>query len=173
MSILRKLLDTYYRYYNPVKWARRIGVKVGSKSTLSSTTSFPSEPYLIEIGNNVQITHHVSFFTHGGAHVIRPYIKDFDMFGRIRIEDGVYIGAHSIILPGVNIGKGSLVAAGSVVTKSVPEKVVVAGNPAKIICDIDTYISKNKKYNVSSAKMGTQEKMNFLVSLPIEKLIRK
>lgn len=47
------------------------------------------------------------------------------------------IGANSVILEGVKIGSGSVVAAGSVVTKDVPEGVVVAGSPAKIIKNVD------------------------------------
>ena len=50
----------------------------------------------------------------------------------IIINDGVWIGMNSIILPGVNIGKKSIIAAGSVVTRDVPEYSMVAGNPAKI-----------------------------------------
>ncbi len=49
------------------------------------------------------------------------------------IEDNVWIGAHCLILPGVRIGQGSVVAAGSVVTKSVPPLVVVGGDPARMI----------------------------------------
>ncbi len=49
------------------------------------------------------------------------------------IEDAVWIGANSIVLPGVRIGRGSVVAAGSVVARDVPAMVVVAGNPAKVI----------------------------------------
>lgn len=56
----------------------------------------------------------------------------------IKIEDDVWIGASAIILPGVTIGKGSVIGAGSVVTKDVPPDVVVAGNPAKIIKKVDT-----------------------------------
>ena len=51
----------------------------------------------------------------------------------ICVMDAVWIGAGAIILGGVTIGSGSTVGAGSVVTKSVPERVVVAGNPAKVI----------------------------------------
>ena len=51
----------------------------------------------------------------------------------IDIEENVWLGANVIILPGVTIGENSIVGAGSVVTKDVPENVVVAGNPAKFI----------------------------------------
>ncbi|MCC5910897.1 MAG: 2,3,4,5-tetrahydropyridine-2,6-dicarboxylate N-acetyltransferase [Clostridiaceae bacterium] len=53
------------------------------------------------------------------------------------IEDEVVIGANAVVLEGVKVGKGSVVAAGAVVTKDVPENVVVAGTPAKIIKEID------------------------------------
>lgn len=53
--------------------------------------------------------------------------------GHIKIEDDVWIGAGSIILTGVTIGKGSIVGAGSIVTKSVEPYSIVAGNPAKLI----------------------------------------
>ena len=51
----------------------------------------------------------------------------------VTIGDGVWIGARSVILPGVSIGRGSVVAAGAVVTRSIPENVLVAGVPARII----------------------------------------
>lgn len=51
----------------------------------------------------------------------------------IYIEDNVWIGANSIILPGVTIGEGAMIAAGSIVTKDVPPYSLVGGNPAKVI----------------------------------------
>ena len=66
------------------------------------------------------------------AGVLEPPSKD-----PCRIEDNVLIGANSVILEGVKIGKGSVVAAGSVVTEDVPSGVVVAGSPAKIIKNVD------------------------------------
>ena len=143
-NIYNKLLNAYYKKFYPVKWARNIGVKVGDYTELGGTTEFSSEPYLISIGNHCQITRNVTFHTHGGGNVIRRHIPDFDCFGRIVIEDWVYIGSNAIILPGVTIGEGSLVAAASVVTKSVPPHVVIGGNPARVICTIDEYIKKRK-----------------------------
>lgn len=50
-----------------VKWARRMGVEIGENTMIAPTVSFSSEPYLIKIGNNVQVTDNVSFNTHGGG----------------------------------------------------------------------------------------------------------
>lgn len=55
------------------------------------------------------------------------------------IEDGVWIGARAIILPGVRIGRGSTVGAGSVVTKSVPPFSIAAGNPARVISGVEPW----------------------------------
>jgi acetyltransferase-like isoleucine patch superfamily enzyme len=53
------------------------------------------------------------------------------------VEDNVLVGANAVILEGVRIGKGSVVAAGAIVTKDVPENSVVAGSPARIIKTVD------------------------------------
>lgn len=164
-SIIRNLIFLYYRYFRSgVKTALFLGVKVGKNTTIDKSVRFSSEPYLIEIGDNVQITSYVSIHTHGGAHVARKYIKNFDVFGKVIIKDGAYIGAFSQIMPGVTIGRGSLVAAGSVVTKSVPDNVVVGGNPAKFICTVDKYLEKNMSYNMSTFGMSKNDKKAILLS---------
>ena len=61
-----------------------------------------------------------------------PRVKGEWTLLRTRIKKGASIGANSVILPGVTIGEDALVGAGSVVTKNVPSKVIVAGNPARI-----------------------------------------
>ncbi len=63
-----------------------------------------------------------------------PNAKESDS---IMIKKGCWIGANAIILPGIEIGENSVVGAGSVVTKAIPSKVIVAGNPAKIIRRLD------------------------------------
>lgn len=94
----------------------------------------------------------------GGGNSIRRYHPDFDVFGKVIIEDWAYIGAFSQIMPGVTIGEGALVAAGSVVTKSVAPHSVVGGNPARFICTTDEYYERNKKYNTGTSVLNGQEK---------------
>lgn len=67
MELLNKLYLVYLKYSNPVKRARLLGVKVGENTMISSNVFFSSEPYLIEIGNNCQITSGVVINTHGGG----------------------------------------------------------------------------------------------------------
>ncbi len=76
-------------------------------------------------------------------------------------------------MPGVTIGEGALVAAGSIVTKSVEPHTVVAGNPARYICTTEEFYEKNKMYNVGTKKMNADEKKAHLLSLPEEKFVRK
>lgn len=87
----------------------------------------------VELGDDVRISKGVLIETatldfYGSAQLPYSHISH-----PIFIEDGVWIGAHSIILGGVRIGKRSIVAAGSVVTKTIPADTVVGGNPARVI----------------------------------------
>ena len=68
-------------------------------------------------------------------------------FDTITIEDDVCIGGFSKIMPGVTIGKGAIVAGGSVVTKDVPAGVIVGGNPAKIIGSVEDLAKRRIKEN--------------------------
>jgi len=104
---------------------------------------------------------------------LRKEHPDFDIFGKVVIEDWAYIGAYSQIMPGVTVGEGALVAAGSIVTKSVAPHTVVAGNPARVICTTEEFYEKNKQYNVGTKKMSYKEKKKLLLSLPGERFIRK
>lgn len=155
------------------QYARKIGVKLGNNNFIADKNAWSSEPYLITIGNYCQITAGVRFLTHGGGHVLRDKIADFDTFGKIQVGDWVYIGSNSLIMPGVTIDDHVLVAAGSVVTKSIPSGVVVAGNPARIICDIEDYRKRNNTYNVHTKGIIYSEKKILIDSLPDEAFIKK
>ena len=85
---------------------------------------------IIEIGNNVSISHGVKLIT--GGHNIRH--RNFPgIYEKIKIEDYAWLGVNCVILKGITIGKGAVVAAGAVVTKDVPEYTIVGGIPAKPI----------------------------------------
>ncbi len=89
----------------------------------------------ITIGDNVFIAPKVNLVTLN--HSLNPKFRSATIAKPIVIEDGVWIGINSTILQGVKIGKNSVIAANSVVTKDVPPNIVVAGNPAKFIKNID------------------------------------
>lgn len=90
----------------------------------------------IIIGDNVMVGPRVSFFTAGHPTDAGVRIQDLEFGLPIMVEDNVWIGGNSTILPGVTIGKNSIVAAGAVVTKSVPANSIVGGNPARVIREI-------------------------------------
>lgn len=169
-SIIEKIRK---RLMSPGAYAKHIGVSIGTNNFIPDKDCWSSEPYLITVGSHCQITEGVRIFTHGGAHVARKYYPDFDVFGKVVIGDWVYIGTNSLIMPGVTIGDGSLVAAGSVVTKSVPPGVVVGGNPARIISTVDDYIKHNMPFNLNSKRMNAAEKRKFLISVPEDMYIAK
>lgn len=171
--MLNRIYNFVLRKYNVIRWARRMGVDIGENTWISSTVSFSSEPYLIKIGNHVQITKGCCIHTHGGGNSIRLKHPDFDAFGKVVIEDWAYIGAFSQIMPGVTIGEGALVAAGSVVTKSVAPNTVVGGNPARFVCTTDEFAEKNMIFNVCTKGLSYEEKKLILLSLSEEKFIKK
>ena len=135
LNPFRRIVDFYWRFLvSPIDYARHIGVFVGENSFIA-TRKWSSEPYLITIGNNVQITSGVAIHTHGGGNSVRSRIPDFDVFGKVQIEDWAYIGAYSQIMPGVTIGDNVVIGAGSVVTKDIPSNKIAYGNPCKIVKD--------------------------------------
>ena len=171
--MIKKLIQLYKRIAWPLeKQARKAGVKIGENNFIASHF-WSSEPYLITIGSNCDITSGVKFFTHGGARAARATYPKFDFFGKINVGSYVYIGTNSLIMPGVSIGDNVLIAAGSVVTKSIPSNVVVGGNPAKILCSLDVFIERNKKYDTNSKGLSYEEKKKLLLSLPDEMFIKK
>lgn len=173
MNILKRLYSKIvYTFLSCEKYARKKGVKIG-KNCCIETKYFGTEPYLIEIGDHVQITEDVKFFTHGGGWIMRLKCPDFDSFGKITIGNNVYIGNNALIMPGITIGDNVVVGAGSVVTKSVPSDCVVAGNPAKYISSITDYIRKNEPYNFHSCGLDMKKKKDWILSNKNYKFIIK
>ncbi|MEZ0136762.1 MULTISPECIES: acyltransferase [Novosphingobium] len=109
-----------------------LGVRIGHNAFINRNVYFDLNSH-VSIGDRVYVANHVRFITtnheigdrNQRAGPIRP--------APIVVGDGAWIGANAIILPGVHIGNGSVVAAGAVVTRDVPENSLVAGVPARIV----------------------------------------
>lgn len=148
IKFLRKLFHAFLRLYSNetrVWYARLIGAQVGDDCRLYSV-QFGSEPYLISIGNHVTITGDVTLLTHdGGVWVWRHIDPKIDYVRPVIIEDNVFIGVKAIIMPGVIVGRDSIVGAGAVVTKSVPAGSVVVGVPARVVSTTEAYMEKLKQ----------------------------
>lgn len=171
--MLNRVLRFYRsRFWSTEKYAKYRGVKIGQNCKMASV-SFGSEPYLVVIGNHVQITMGVKFFTHGGGWVFRKDIPNFDTFGKIVVGDNVYIGNNALLMPGITIGNNVIIGAGAVVTKSIVDGKIVGGNPAKVIGTISDYKKRIIPFNVGTKSMNYKEKKNFLLNLPPERFIKK
>lgn len=166
---IRKICNGGEKYATTyaIDQSRKIGVTVGKNCRFYSM-NFSSEPYLIEIGDHVTITEDVKFITHDGATWVlrgmKKEYKDVNILGRIVIGNNVFIGNNAILLPGIEIGDNTIIAAGSVVTKSFTGNEIIAGVPAKTICSIDEYIEKNKNFFVNTKHLSSQEKKELIVS---------
>ena len=98
----------------------------------------------INIGNNVGIAHGTKIYTLG-HNIDSPR---FETKGApVVIEDNVFIFSNAMIMPGVTIGNGAIVLPGSVVTKDVPPRKIVGGNPARVVRDRTAEIDYNQSYN--------------------------
>jgi acetyltransferase-like isoleucine patch superfamily enzyme len=150
---------------NPLKksiyYSKFLGIKFGKNVRILHFPRFGSEPYLIEIGDNVTITRGVCFVTHdGGVSVFRDQFPNMNVFGKIKIGNNVFIGINSIILPSVTVGNNVVIGAGSIVNKDIPNNVVVAGIPAKVIKTLSEYKQNvlDKSIIVESTDANTRRK---------------
>ena len=175
--MIKRFLKFVYRLIlSPENYAKKIGVKVGKGCYLEPSIKYGAEPYLIEIGDYVRIANNTSLYTHGGIYTLRLLYNDkkLDHFGKISIGNYSYIGAHCMIMSGVVIGKNCIIGGGSIVTKSVPDGCMVAGNPAKYIGRTEDFYKRLKeKFDTETGGMSAEEKKRILLSLPEDKFERK
>jgi len=129
--------DEYASYLR----ARRTFHAQGEFCYIMPSTTF-TDPAYVEIGNTVQMAT-CTVFGHDGsiAMLNRAYRKILDSVGPVRLKDNVFIGHNAIIMPNVTIGPNAIVAAGTLVTKDVPEGKIVCGVPAKVIGSVETLVA--------------------------------
>ncbi len=173
--MLQRLLSFYRRHFwSCERHARHLGVKIG-KGCYISTRKFSSEGFLIEIGNHVRIAPDTAFYTHGGIEPLRKIYnnKTLDIFGKIKIGDYSYIGERCMIMPGVTIGNNCIIGGGTIVTKSIPDGYMVAGNPCQIIGRTEDFYNRIKDDKNFKTKGLNHEKIKEIILSADESLFIK
>ena len=132
--------NNYVGIIHPCKFAVGGDLYIGKDSGLSGTLIYCKKS--VTIGSHVGIGANVMIYD-TDFHPVNPYERivtnsDNDIQCKpVQIDDYVWIGANTMILKGVHIGRGSVIGAGSVVTSDVPELAVYAGNPARFIKNVE------------------------------------
>lgn len=142
MNLVNGLKDIIRRLTGEVPTTTLIkrGLKVGTDFNRQQGCYIdPTHCFLIEIGNNVTFSIRVTVMAHDAS---TKKILGYTKIGQVSVGDNVFVGANTTILPGVKIGNNVIIGAGSVVTHSIPDNTVAAGNPAKRICSVDEYKAK-------------------------------
>ncbi len=149
-----------------VRRMRNEGMKIGDNTHIFSNIA-SSEPYLVTIGNNCTISTGVLFLTHdasvglyGGGRK-----NNSDICGRITIGNNCFIGNRAIILYGVYLPDNTIVAAGSVVTKSFDEPgSIIGGNPARVIGSVSDFLDKHKCNMLALDGLKDSERRNVILT---------
>lgn len=125
---------------NIIESLKQRGVKIGNNVDIINSKIDFCHGFLISIGNNVTVTNATILGHDASTKKFIGYTK----VGKVIIGNDVFIGYGSIILPNTKIGNKVIVGAGTVVAKDVPDNVVIAGNPWKVICSFDEYIKRHE-----------------------------
>lgn len=142
---MKCLSDLIYRLRGEYTTEKLIsmGMKVGKNfGRLNGVILDPSHCWLIEIGDNVTMAPRVHILCHDAS---TKTFLNYTKIGRVTIGNNVFIGAESVVLPGVTIGNNVIIGANSTVTHDIPDNMVYAGTPARPICTLDEYLAKEKK----------------------------
>ncbi|ROI03786.1 acyltransferase [Kaistella haifensis] len=118
------------------------GMTIGKNVKIFERVFFGSEPFLIEIGDQTQIAGGTRFVNHGGTtKTLRrlPGFEDARIFGRIKIGKNCTIGSNCVIQQDVQMGDNCILGSSSVLTHSMPNNSVFAGNPARFVCSVEQY----------------------------------
>ncbi len=162
--IFETVVGKIWSRWDSVRYARHLGVQVGVRCRFSPNVNFDTEPYLISIGDHVEIASDVRFTTHdGGVWVCRDKHPEWDVIAPIRVGSNVYIGTGAIILPGVSIGDNCIIGAGAIVARDIPNNCVAVGVPAKVIKSVEEYVTALSARAIQTKTMGKNDKKRYLL----------
>lgn len=151
-SILRRLLDMDQNHV--VDHLKKKGLKVGSNFHIQQGCIIDgSHCNHIEIGNDVSLAPNVHILAHDAS---TWWFLEHTRVSNTTIGNRVFVGAGSIIMPGVTIGNEVIIGAGSVVTKDIPDNCVYAGNPAKFLMHTNEYIDRERAKMNAENTFGTE-----------------
>ena len=162
MNLLKELL---YRLRGDFTTERLIsrGMIVGTGfKRLHGVILDPSHCWLIEIGNNVTMAPRVHVLCHDAS---TKQFLNCTKIGRVTIGDNVFIGAESVVLPGVTIGSNVIIGANSTVTHDIPDNCVAVGSPARVMCTLDAYLEKERTRMKSAPCYGEDYTLRAGVSM--------
>lgn len=144
IRILARLKGKYQDYRLIRRWEelRKMGMHIGEGVNLPMSTWIDAPHcFLISIGDNCGFGANCAILAHDA--MPNEYI-DATRIAKVIIHESCHFGMGTIILPGVEIGPRSVVGSGSVVTNDIPPDSVAVGNPAKVVCTLDEFLSKHQ-----------------------------
>ncbi len=155
-ELKQKILGT------PIDKMRRGGGSIGANVHIFNSYIDPLFPFLISIGDNTTLTD-VKVLAHDAS---TKKQLGYTKIGKVTIGSNCFIGAKTVILPGVTIGDNVIVGAGSIISKDIPSNSVAVGNPCRVIKSYDEYIKQQASMmtdentiKVAPAKLTKEEKV--------------
>ena len=131
-----------------------MGMQVGSNfERLRGVVLDPSHCWLIQIGNNVTMDPNVHILCHDAS---TKQFLGYTKIGRVTVGNNVFIGAASVVLPGVTLGDNVILGANSTVAHDVPDNSVVVGSPARVVCTLEAYLEKEKRHMETAPVYGEE-----------------
>lgn len=141
MNLIKELIYRLRGEYTTEKLVS-MGMKVGKNfNRLNGVILDPSHCWLIEIGDNVTMAPRVHILCHDAS---TKQFLNYTKIGRVTIGNNVFIGAESVVLPGVTIGNNVIIGSNSTITHDISDNTVVAGSPARKLYSLEDYLQKER-----------------------------
>ena len=162
MNLIKEFLYRLRGEYTTEKLIS-MGMTVGANfGRLNGVILDPGHCWLITIGDNVTLAPRVHILCHDAS---TKQFLGYTKIGRVTIGDNVFIGAESVVLPGVTIGSNVVIGANSTVTHDIPDGTVAAGTPARVICTLEEYLNKERSRMETAPCYGEEYTLRQNVSM--------